>query len=119
MTSSSADLTKPHSPNFLTQAYGLIPNGILAVWPASKKLKLFAFMTDGVQLMTAVFYTWANEIMANDNECMYQFLHRLRLDNHPLTVRALTIGSMNGLQYSVSAWLPIVIFPQTMYVLSA
>ncbi|KII86299.1 hypothetical protein PLICRDRAFT_43891 [Plicaturopsis crispa FD-325 SS-3] len=78
-------------------AYGLVPNGILAFWPASTELKLFAFMTGGVQLMTAVFYTWANEIMAGDND-----------------LRALTIGSMNGIQYSVSAWLPIVIFPQTM-----
>lgn len=34
--------------------YGLIPNGILAVWPASIRLKEFAFLTDGVQLMTAV-----------------------------------------------------------------
>lgn len=102
-------MTTPHS----TQFFGLLPTGILAVWPESQKLKLFAFCTtvrthnyddafipdhcQGVQLMTAVFYTWANEIMAGDNE-----------------LRALTISSMNGIQYSVSAWLPIVIFPQTM-----
>lgn len=78
-------------------AYGLIPNGILAVWPASVKLKEFAFLTDGVQLMTAIFYTWANEICAGDNE-----------------ERALVISSMNGMQYAVATWLPIVIFPQTM-----
>ncbi|KAK7058339.1 hypothetical protein VNI00_001970 [Paramarasmius palmivorus] len=78
-------------------AYGLLPNGILAFWPESKELKLFAFMTGGVQLMTAVFYSWANEILAGDND-----------------LRALTISSMNGVQYSVSAWLPIIIFPQTM-----
>ncbi|RDW87461.1 hypothetical protein BP5796_03155 [Coleophoma crateriformis] len=76
--------------------YGLIPNGILAVWPASVPLKEFAFLTCGVQLMTAVFYTWANEICASDNE-----------------ERAIVISSMNGLQYAVAAWLPIVIFPQT------
>ncbi|KAL3421357.1 major facilitator superfamily transporter [Phlyctema vagabunda] len=76
--------------------YGLIPNGILAVWPASVHLKEFAFLTAGVQLMTAVFYTWANEICANDNE-----------------ERALVLSSMNGFQYAVAAWLPIVIFPQT------
>lgn len=35
-------------------AYGLLPNGILAAWPASVKLKEFAFLTSGVQLMTAV-----------------------------------------------------------------
>ncbi|KAL7412555.1 pantothenate transporter liz1 [Mrakia frigida] len=78
-------------------AYGLLPNGILAAWPASNPLKFFAFFTGGCQLMTAVFYTWANEIMAGDNE-----------------LRAITIASMNGIQYSVSAWLPIIIFPQTM-----
>ncbi|KAJ3853297.1 major facilitator superfamily domain-containing protein [Lentinula lateritia] len=77
--------------------YGLLPTGILAFWPNNKDLILFAFMTGGVQLMTAVFYTWANELLADDNE-----------------LRALTISSMNGLQYSVAAWLPIVIFPQTM-----
>ncbi|KAH7052383.1 pantothenate transporter liz1 [Macrophomina phaseolina] len=77
--------------------YGLIPNGILAFWPQSIKLKEFAFLTCGVQLMTAVFYTWANEICAGDNE-----------------ERALVISSMNGMQYAVAAWLPIVIFPQTM-----
>ncbi|KAJ3973457.1 pantothenate transporter liz1 [Lentinula raphanica] len=77
--------------------YGLLPTGILAFWPKDTRLILFAFMTGGVQLMTAVFYTWANELLAGDNE-----------------LRALTISSMNGIQYSVSAWLPIVIFPQTM-----
>ncbi|KAH8596063.1 pantothenate transporter liz1 [Bisporella sp. PMI_857] len=77
--------------------YGLIPNGILTVWPASVKLKQFAFMTTGVQLMTAIFYTWANEVCAGDNE-----------------ERALVISSMNGMQYAVAAWLPIVIFPQVM-----
>lgn len=77
--------------------YGLIPTGILAVWPASLHLKEFAFLTTGVQLMTAIFYTWANELCAGDNE-----------------ERALVISSMNGLQYAVAAWLPIVIFPQTM-----
>ncbi|TGO52204.1 hypothetical protein BELL_1676g00020 [Botrytis elliptica] len=91
--------------------YGLIPNGILAIWPKSVKLKEFAFLTDGVQIMTAVFYAWANEICAGDSE-----------------ERAIVISSINGLQYAVSifgdsasvklltrvaAWLPIVIFPQT------
>ncbi|KAF8206968.1 major facilitator superfamily domain-containing protein [Mycena galopus ATCC 62051] len=80
---------------FVPLAYGLIPNGILAVWPPSVKLKEFAFLTGGVQLMTAVFYTWANEVCKSDNE-----------------ERALVVSSMNGLQYAVAAWLPIVIFPQ-------
>ncbi|KAJ6553524.1 pantothenate transporter liz1 [Mycena vulgaris] len=60
---------------------------ILAVWPPSLKLKEFAFLTGGVQLMTAVFYTWANEITKN-------------------------APWSTGLQYAVAAWLPIVIFPQ-------
>ncbi|KXH65662.1 pantothenate transporter liz1 [Colletotrichum salicis] len=75
----------------------LIPNGILAFWPPSIQLKLFAFLTSSLHLMTAVFYTWANEICAGDNE-----------------ERALVISSMNGMQYAVDAWLPLVIFPQTM-----
>ncbi|KAL1595657.1 hypothetical protein SLS60_009346 [Paraconiothyrium brasiliense] len=77
--------------------YGLIPNGILAFWPASQGVKMFAFMTTGVQLMTAIFYAWANEVCADNNE-----------------ERAIVISSMNGFQYAVAAWLPIVIFPQTM-----
>lgn len=40
-------------------------------------------------------YTWANEICADDNE-----------------ERALVLSSMNGFQYAVAAWLPILIFPQ-------
>lgn len=94
-------------------AYGLIPNGILAFWPKSEDAKLYAFLTLGVQLMTAILYatsswyniylltcasyTWVNEVCADDNE-----------------ERALVISSMNGFQYAVAAWLPIVIFPQTM-----
>lgn len=35
-------------------AYGLVPNGILAFWPSSQDAKLFAFLTCGVQLMTAI-----------------------------------------------------------------
>ncbi|EAA59403.1 hypothetical protein AN4142.2 [Aspergillus nidulans FGSC A4] len=48
--------------------YGLLPNGILAFWPASLALKEFAFLIIGVQLMTAVFYSWANEVCADNNE---------------------------------------------------
>ncbi|CAG8076158.1 unnamed protein product [Penicillium salamii] len=76
---------------------GLLPNGILAFWPASLQFKEFAFLTANVQLMTAVFYTWANEVCSGDNE-----------------ERAVVVSSMNGLQYAVAAWLPILIFPQTM-----
>lgn len=104
----------PQFPNH-SQIYGLLPTGILAFWPPSLALKEFAFLTAGVQLMTAVLYallqpfsrtgiclltanhsyTWANEVCADDNE-----------------QRALVIGSMNGFQYAVAAWLPILTFPQ-------
>lgn len=36
------------------QVFGLLPNGILAFWPESLRLKEFAFLTVAVQLMTAV-----------------------------------------------------------------
>ncbi|KAM0551198.1 hypothetical protein ACHAPJ_008540 [Fusarium lateritium] len=75
----------------------LLPNGVLAFWPSSIAFKEFAFLTSSLHLVTAIFYTWANEICAGDNE-----------------ERALVISSMNGMQYAVDAWLPIVIFPQTM-----
>ncbi|KAI1143202.1 pantothenate transporter liz1 [Hypoxylon sp. FL0543] len=77
--------------------YALLPNGILAFWPSSTQLKEFAFLTSSAHLVTAIFYTWANEVCAGDNE-----------------ERALVISSMNAGQYAVDAWLPIVIFPQTM-----
>ncbi|KAL1861519.1 hypothetical protein Daus18300_008781 [Diaporthe australafricana] len=47
--------------------------------------------------LEAVFYTWANEVCAGDNE-----------------ERALVISSMNGMQYAFDAWIPILIYPQTM-----
>ena len=47
--------------------------------------------------MTPIIYTWANELCAGD-----------------VVERALVISSMNGMQYAVAAWLPLVIFPQTM-----
>ncbi|KAK8844522.1 hypothetical protein IAR55_006368 [Kwoniella newhampshirensis] len=67
-----------------------------AVWPYSIHLKQFAFMTLGVQLMTAVIYSWFMEICSSD----------------PLE-RALVIGMANGLQYVMSAWIPLLIFKQT------
>ncbi|KAF7944921.1 uncharacterized protein EAE97_005554 [Botrytis byssoidea] len=90
--------------------YGPIPNGILAIWPKSVKLKEFAFLTDD----GTISYAWANEICAGDSE-----------------ERAIVLSSMNGLQYAVSIFghsasaglltcviagscmAPIVIFPQT------
>ncbi|KAJ7881109.1 pantothenate transporter liz1 [Mycena olivaceomarginata] len=60
------------------------------VWVDSKWE--FAFLTDWVQVMTAIFYTWANEVCKGE--------------------RALVVSSMNGFQFAATAWLPIVIFPQ-------
>jgi MFS transporter, ACS family, pantothenate transporter len=49
-------------------AFGLLPNGILAFWPASQSLKLFAFLTCGVQLMTAIL--WAACVSSlTENRC--------------------------------------------------
>ncbi|KAK4235656.1 putative pantothenate transporter liz1 protein [Achaetomium macrosporum] len=76
---------------------GLIPNGILAVWPPGIALKQFAFLIVGIQLMPGVFFAWAHEVCRDDNE-----------------ERAIVASSMNGMSYAILAWLPIIIFPQTM-----
>ncbi|SPO07533.1 related to transporter protein [Cephalotrichum gorgonifer] len=78
-------------------ALGLISNGILAFWPAGVGIKMFAFLFIGVQLMPGVFFAWAMEVCREDN-----------------IERAVVASSMNGMTYAVVAWLPIVIFPQTM-----
>ncbi|KAK3356667.1 pantothenate transporter liz1 [Lasiosphaeria hispida] len=82
---------------FVPFILGLIPNGILAFWPASLALKEFAFLTVGVQLVPGVFFAWAHEVCRDDNE-----------------ERAVVASSMNGMSYVILAWLPIIIFPQTM-----
>ncbi|KAK1830679.1 major facilitator superfamily domain-containing protein [Podospora conica] len=76
---------------------GLIPNGILAFWPPGIAVKQFAFLTVGIQLMPGVFFAWAHEVCRDDNE-----------------ERAIVASSMNGMSYAILAWLPILIFPQTM-----
>ena len=45
------------------QAYGLLPNGILAFWPASKELKLFAFMTGVNQISVSCILTASNFVV--------------------------------------------------------
>ncbi|KAL4861798.1 hypothetical protein BDV12DRAFT_190839 [Aspergillus spectabilis] len=77
--------------------YGLLPNGILAFWPPSLELKQFVFLTIGVQLMTAVFYSWANEICADDNE-----------------QQAVVISSMNGVPVRGCCVVADRYLPQTM-----
>jgi len=46
--------------------YGLFPNAVLTAWPDSLKLKQAAFTTLGVQLVTAVIYSWWAEICSAD-----------------------------------------------------
>ncbi|KAF8922244.1 major facilitator superfamily domain-containing protein [Mucidula mucida] len=64
--------------------------GVLAEVSAVKIVRLYH---GGCSVNDCCVLYLANEIMAGDNE-----------------LRALTISSMNGIQYSVSAWLPIIIF---------
>ncbi|KAH7398107.1 pantothenate transporter liz1 [Cadophora sp. MPI-SDFR-AT-0126] len=76
---------------------GLLPNGILAFWPDGIAIKMFAFLAVGIQLMPGVFFAWAMEVCRDDNE-----------------ERAVVASSMNAMVYAIVAWLPIVVFPQTM-----
>ncbi|KXH32763.1 pantothenate transporter liz1 [Colletotrichum simmondsii] len=86
--------------NILTGA-GLDPKRYLGFLATKRATKVICFPDEqcashdgGISFSS---YTWANEICAGDNE-----------------ERALVISSMNGMQYAVDAWLPLVIFPQTM-----
>lgn len=48
--------------------WGLIPTGILAVWPQSNGLKVFAFIVNQSIYVTPVFYAWVSEICRNSQE---------------------------------------------------
>ncbi|KAL1407818.1 hypothetical protein Q8F55_007253 [Vanrija albida] len=76
--------------------WGLFPTGVLAFWPASLRLKQAAFLVASSPLVTAVIFSWWNEICSAD----------------PLE-RALVISLSNGLQYAMNAWIPLLIFKQT------
>lgn len=80
----------------LPLTWGLFPTGVLAVWPASLRLKQAAFLVASSPLVTAVVFSWWNEICSAD----------------PLE-RALVISLSNGLQYAMNAWIPLLIFKQT------
>lgn len=87
---------------------------ILTAWPAQDAARVAAFFLVACGYVTAVTWTWANEVNAGNAE-----------------ERALTISSMNGLFYATSeyssrpvrqstctdwvsdSFLPILIFPQT------
>ncbi|KAF3025507.1 hypothetical protein E8E14_007938 [Neopestalotiopsis sp. 37M] len=73
-----------------------IGSAILTAWPDSDAPKIAAFFLCAGGYVTAVAWTWANEI-----------------NNGNAEERALTISSMNGLFYATNSFLPILIFPQT------
>ncbi|CAJ2510496.1 Uu.00g133050.m01.CDS01 [Anthostomella pinea] len=75
----------------------VVGSTILTVWPESDTPKIVAFFFCASGYVTAVTWTWANEI-----------------NNGHAEERALTISSMNGLFYATNSFLPILIFPQTM-----
>ncbi|KAF9018546.1 MFS general substrate transporter [Hymenopellis radicata] len=72
-------------------------NAILAIYPSNEKARFAAFFIIAGEYITCVFWTWANEICAENAE-----------------ERALTIAAMNGFFYAFNAWIPNVIFQQTM-----
>ncbi|CZR50393.1 related to transporter protein [Phialocephala subalpina] len=74
----------------------VIGSAILTAWPPSDVARVVAFFFVSGGYVTAVTWTWANEInVGNAQE------------------RALTISSMNGIFYATNSFLPILIFPQT------
>lgn len=93
----------------------VIGSAILTAWPAANVPKVAAFFLVSGGYVTAVTWTWANEI-----------------NNGNAQERALTVSSMNGIFYATSksartpgifcshayllpdSFLPILIFPQTM-----
>ncbi|KXS96243.1 hypothetical protein AC578_5484 [Pseudocercospora eumusae] len=69
---------------------------ILTAWPEADAARVAAFFLVACGYVTAVTWTWANEVNSGNAE-----------------ERALTISSMNGLFYATNSFLPILIFPQT------
>lgn len=51
---SSSHAFLPTDMSNAVQVLGLVPNGILAVWPAGLAIKQFAFLTVNIHLVTAV-----------------------------------------------------------------
>ncbi|OCF77013.1 hypothetical protein I204_02722 [Kwoniella mangroviensis CBS 8886] len=81
---------------FLPCLWGLVPTVILAVYPDSNTLKVFAFMVTGTYFVTHIWWSWVNEICQGSME-----------------ERAFIIASINCAFYAVNAWLPTIIFLQT------
>ncbi|ODN76504.1 hypothetical protein L202_05171 [Cryptococcus amylolentus CBS 6039] len=74
----------------------VFPCAVLTAWPSSTPFILAAFLLTGFQYVTALYFSWWQEICSND----------------PLE-RAVVVWLSLGLQFGMSAWVTIVIFPQT------
>lgn len=48
--------------SFGPTVFSMISGGILAAWPASNALKMAGFYLSGAQFVTAIIYSWWNEI---------------------------------------------------------
>ncbi|WVQ74712.1 hypothetical protein IAR50_004316 [Cryptococcus sp. DSM 104548] len=72
------------------------PCANLTAWPSSTHFILAAFLLTGFQYVTALYFSWWQEIFSID----------------PLD-RAVAVSLSLGLQFGMSAWVTIVIFPQT------
>jgi len=90
----------------------MFPTGVLAGWPSSLRLKEAAFLTLGIQLVTAVIYSWWSEICSADP--LERGTTQSFVGSNTLTgLLALVIGLSNGLQYAMNAWIPLLVFKQT------
>ncbi|WRT69917.1 uncharacterized protein IL334_006908 [Kwoniella shivajii] len=76
--------------------WGIFPTAILAFWPSSNSLRVFAFMVNGSLYITPVFYAWVSEMCGHKKE-----------------LRAFITGSTSCLFYTFNAWLPAIVFLQT------
>ncbi|KAI5479119.1 MFS transporter [Pseudohyphozyma bogoriensis] len=79
----------------IPEAVSIIPLGIIAFYPAHRRLMEVAFLFAEICLITPVFFAWINEICHEDAQ-----------------ERAFIVGAVNAMFYMVNTWLPILIFPQ-------
>ncbi|KZP01223.1 MFS general substrate transporter [Calocera viscosa TUFC12733] len=74
--------------------YGIFPLACLSVWNIPDGLKFFSYLTLGVEYITPLFFTWANEVNRGDDG-----------------VRSFIVASMNCAQYAMAAWVTILTLP--------
>ncbi|EJU00854.1 MFS general substrate transporter [Dacryopinax primogenitus] len=74
--------------------YGIFPLACLSVWDIPNGLKFFSYLTLGVEYITPLFFTWANEVNRQDDG-----------------VRSFIVASMNCAQYAMAAWVTILTLP--------